>query len=969
MKIQSTKTAIAAAIAVLTSANAVALADLRPDNALAPNQWAQSASDLKPDPNVRFGVLPNGMTYALMRNATPTGQASLRLRIAAGSLMESDSQQGLAHFLEHMAFKGSVHVPDGDMIEILQRHGLAFGADTNAFTSATQTVYKLDLPKTDADTVDTSLMLLRDIAGNLTLSQSAMDHERGVVLSEERLDDTPGFRAAKTRLQFLLPGQRAAERLPIGQVEVIRNASRAELVDFYDKYYRPERATLVAVGDFDLDAMQAKIRSRFADWSNTHLAGDDADLGAPKARASEAKVILEPGAPLFFDIDWTAPSERAPETRAKDRADALDDLAMAVLNRRLQRIGRSPSPPFISAQASVGDTEHSAKIASIQVIADPVAWRQALAAVDQEQRRLVEYGVLPGELDREIDDARTSLRERVAAAATRRTPQLADMIVDAQEELSVVQTPSQDLALFEQEVKTFTASDVSAAARRVFAGSGPLLFMSTPKPIDGGAETLEAAYRVDQTSAVSPPILVADKRWPYDRFGAPGKVVERRDLPEFGTVMVRFANGVHLTVKPTQFRRNQVEVQVRFGNGRLDLPRTAPSPVWAGGALVEGGLKQLTAEDIDQALNKKVVGASFRLDDDAFALSGATQTGDLDAEMQLLTAYMIEPAFRPEAFERARAFGLAVNSQYEATPSGVLKRDLSQLLHGGDPRWATPTADVIAGARAADLQSLLTAHMEHGPIEIVMVGDVDAEQAIALTAATFGALRRNEASDAPPADSRTVIFPKASPTPIVERHKGRADQAVAAVAWPTNDFYADMREARVLTVLGEIMQMRLTDDLRMDKGDTYSPNAGLSASLTYPGFGYLLANVEIPPAKVDVFFDEVQKIAQELRADPVSQDELTRAVLPLIDQLKQARQTNGYWIGALSSAQTDPRRLELVRAQIGHYSSVTAADLMSAARKYLKPELAWKFEVLPQPTVAAAEPANAPLTTNAVTSK
>ena len=250
-----------------------------------------------------------------------------------------------------------------------------------------------------------------------------------------------------------------------------------------------------------------------------------------------------------------------------------------------------------------------------------------------------------------------------------------------------------------------------------------------------------------------------------------------------------------------------------------------------------------------------------------------------------------------------------------------------------------------------------------------MVGDVDAEQAIALTAATFGALRRNEASDAPPADSRTVIFPKASPTPIVERHKGRADQAVAAVAWPTNDFYADMREARVLTVLGEIMQMRLTDDLRMDKGDTYSPNAGLSASLTYPGFGYLLANVEIPPAKVDVFFDEVQKIAQELRADPVSQDELTRAVLPLIDQLKQARQTNGYWIGALSSAQTDPRRLESVRAQIGHYSSVTAADLMSAARKYLKPELAWKFEVLPQPTVAAAEPANAPLTTNAVTSK
>jgi len=961
MNLQSFATAFAFVL-LATGAHGAAT-DGAAKGALGPNQWAQAASDLKPDPNVRFGRLPNGMTYALMHNATPSGQASLRLRIAAGSLMENDAQQGLAHFLEHMAFNGSTHVPRGEMVKILERHGLAFGADTNASTSWDETVYKLDLPKTDPDTVDTSLMLLREVAGELTLTQDAMDKERGVVLSEERLDDSPGYRSFKSRLQFLLPGQRAAERLPIGQVDVIRNAPREELVDFYEKYYRPERATLVAIGDFDLDAMEARIKTRFSDWTNAHPPGPDVALGSPGSRPSEAKVIVEPGAPMSIQIAWTAQSDQAPETRAKDRSDALNDLAIAVLNRRLDRISRGASPPFIGAQASVSDTLHSARVATVQVIAEPGAWRQALGAAEHEQRRLVQYGVLPTEVEREIEDFRTTLRQRAAAAPTRMTPELANMVVGALGDRSVVQNPAQDLALFEQEVKNISADDVSNAARRIFSGSGPLLFMSSPKPVEGGPEALETAYRADQADPILAPTLVAEKTWPYTRFGTPGKVVERRDLPEFGAAMVRFENGVRLTVKPTKFRRDEVEVQVRFGNGRLDLPKSKPSPIWAGSAFVEGGLKQLTAEDIDQAMNKKVVGANFQVDDDAFELTGGARSSDLDAQMQLLAAYVVEPAFRPEAFERTRAYGLTMNSQFDATPNGVLKRDLALLLHGGDNRWATPTGEVIEASRAADLKSLLTAQMNRGPIEVIMVGDVDTDRAIALTAATFGALHRSDTPEAPPADSRAVAFPKASEQPIVERHKGRADQAMATLAWPTNDFYADMREARVLTVLSEIIKLRMIDNLRIEKGDTYSPGASLNASLTYPGYGYLLASVEIPPAKVDVFFNTVQDIAQDLRVHAVSQDELTRAVLPLVDQLKQSRQTNDYWLSALSGAQTDPRRLESIRAQIDHYAGVTAADLQAAAQKYLKPDRAWKFEVLPESTVAEAEPARAPLTT------
>ena len=284
------------------------------------NVWPQTYADLPPDPAMRFGTLPNGMRYVVMHNATPPGQASLRLRFAAGSMDETDDQQGLAHFLEHMAFDGSTRVPNGEMIKILERHGLAFGADTNASTSWEETVYKLDLPKADDSAVDDSLMLLREAASELTLDQAAIDKERGVVLSEERLRDTPGYRALKQGLGFTLAGLRAPTRFPIGQVGVIQKASHAQLAELYRKYYRPERAVLVAVGDFDPDAMEAKIKLRFGDWTANVPAGSEPDVGAQITRGAQTKLIVEPGAAPMVHLSWVSPPDLTPDSKVASAA-------------------------------------------------------------------------------------------------------------------------------------------------------------------------------------------------------------------------------------------------------------------------------------------------------------------------------------------------------------------------------------------------------------------------------------------------------------------------------------------------------------------------------------------------------------------------------------------------------------------------------------------------------------------------
>jgi zinc protease len=920
--------------------------------ALAPGQWPQTRSDIAPDPDIRFGTLPNGMRYAIKRQPIPAGQAALRLWVGSGSLEESDAQQGLAHFLEHMAFEGSKSVKSGDMVKILQRLGLAFGADTNASTGFAQTVYKLDLPKTDAETVDTSLMLLRQTAGELTIAPAAVDRERGVILSEERMRDTPAYRIMKQRTAFLLQGQRLPERMPIGLVPVIKAAQAPQIVDYYQHQYRPERAVLVAVGDFDPAAVEAQIRARFGDWKAAAPARPDPDLGQVARRGPEAKLVVEPGAPLSVELAWTAPPDLAPDSKAKERRELIDQLGLAVLNRRLSALARTAHPPFIGAAGGRYDQDRSAQITLLNVVAEPGRWRPALAAVQTEQRRLATFGVRQDELDREIVEMRARFRAGAEGAATRRPADIADSIVSSLGEREVVTSPAQDLALFDKLTKGLTAQEVSAAMKRAFAGSGPLLFVASPQPIEGGETTLRAALDANEKLAVAPPAAPAQVSWPYANFGAPGKVADRRTAADLGVTFVRFENGVQLTIKPTKFRDDEVLVRANIGRGMIDLPSDKQAATWAGGALIEGGLKRISSEDMERVLAAKVYGAHFGATDDAFVLSGGTRTEDLPTELQVLAGYVSDPGWRPEAFDRIKAGSATLQDQYEATDGGVLARDLSGLLHAGDRRWTFPSRQTIADARLADVEGEIGPDLAHGPIDLVVVGDVQPDAVIAEVARTFGALPPRPAPCADP--EVKVGFPAADAAPLVLYHKGRADQAIGYIAWPTDDIWADPQRAFATAVLGEVIRTRLTEQIREVEGATYTPSVAYAHSLVWKGWGYLAASVEVPPDKLPGFFAEVEKIVADLKAHPVSADELARAKEPRVQSLQKAQVTNQYWLAQLSGAQADPRRLELARQTVPATAKVSAADVQAAAQAVLRDDKAFRLEVRPRDTQQAS---------------
>jgi len=914
---------------------------------LKPGQWPQAVSDVAPDPRIRFGVLDNGLRYAIQKNATPPGQAALRLWFDTGSLMEADDQQGLAHFLEHMAFNGSKNVPEGEMVKILERHGLSFGADTNASTNFDETVYMLDLPKTDDDTVDTAMMLLREAAGELTIDPAAVDRERGVVLSEERTRDTPNYRVFTRAFDFQLQGQRPPTRLPIGKTEVLQTAPAQRIRDYYEAWYRPEHAVIVAVGDFDVDAMEARIKTRFGDWKGQGAAGVRLDLGPVARRGRLGKGLVGTGAALSVQMAWVQEPDLSIETREKDRRYMIQSLGLAVVNRRLQALSRAGDPPFISAIALNNDQNHAARITTLAATAQPGRWTEAMAALVQEQSRALQHGVRQDELDREIAGIRAALVASVAGEATQRTTALAGAIVGTLGDKDIATSPTQNLAFFDTIVKDLKAETVSAALKATFAGAGPLIMIPTPTAIEGGEAAVEAAYQTAAKTPVAAPEAPATTAWPYSSFGAVGAVVEQKDVADLDTVFVRFANGVRLTVKPTKFRDDQILVKARIGNGLLDLPSNVQSPLWSASAFIEGGLKQISAQDMDRVLNGKVWNAGLGVEDDAFVLSGRTRPEDLATEMQVLAAYATDGGWRPEAFSRIKTYYGTIHDQLETTNGGILGRDLGGLLHEGDGRWTFPTRAQIAAGSLDGLKATVSQPLTTGAIEVVMVGDITVDKAVAATAATFGALPPRPGMT-PAAEARKVGSPAPSATPVLRTHKGRADQAVLFMAWRTDDLFADLQRSRNVSILAQVMQLRLTDEVREKQGASYSPSASASHSIIFDDYGYLGVSVEVPPEKLDAVRASIRQIAADLRDKPITADELDRARKPRVDQIEKARETNEYWLGVLSGAQGDPRLLDSTRSVIAGLQRVSVADVQKAARTFLGEDQSWTLYVKPE---------------------
>ena len=939
----------ASAAAIGSAGQVLAQAPVQPSK-----PWAHTRSDLPADPSMRFGTLPNGMRYAIRRNTTPPGQVALRLRVDAGSLVEKDNQRGLAHFTEHMAFNGTKNIPENELTQILEREGLAFGADTNASTGYDQTVYELNLPRNTDESIDVALNVLREQASEVTMASATINDERGVIMGERRLRDSPAQRGQKALLPLIAP--RLADRMPIGDMEVIRTAPRERFVEFYNSYYRPSRTTLIAVGDFDVNKMEARIRRRFADWQPRGADGGDFQLSQAAKRGPQGvKVHVEPGVDPTLRMTWTRPPDTSPDVRAKRHRDVLRSLGLAVLDERLRELSRSDVPPFKKAGAGQQDLVGVVEVTNVAATYNPGGLDAALTAVDREARRLVRYGITDAELQRQVASQRSRWRTAVASAATRTTDDQAAEILTGVNDDEVVTSPAVESGLFEEAVKGLTAAQVSEAVRPLFSGADPLLLVTTPTPIPGGEPAVRRQLAAVRSQPVAAPAREGELKWAYTDFGKPGTVASRRTIASLGTTIVTFANGTTLAVKPTKYTDGEILVSASAGIGELGMAGDRFDTLYGAKAyLTPGGLGNLTSDQVTRVLSGRTYGADAEVEADRFIWRGGTRPEDLTLQMQVLAAFVTDPGLRATPLEQQKAAFASSIEQITATPAGAFSLYSPGLFAGGDRRAAIPSNEEMQSLDMTTIRPRLRQAIGSGPISVIMVGDLTVDQAIAATASTFGALppRGPAPVPAPGADRRRA--PSGGDV-VKVHHTGPADQALAYVGWPGPDMVDDRIESRRVQLLSKVIQSRSIDRIREREALAYSPIVGLSGSQVYRGSSRLLVVAQTAPDKIPAFYAAVDEIARDLQMRPVTPDELERARTPLIEALPITQSTNEYWAEALREVLTKPHLIEQVRNSAAYYRAVSAADIQALARKYLKPEAAWRMTVTP----ASSRPSSA----------
>ncbi len=908
--------------------------------------WLYRGSDIARDPAWRFGTLPNGLRYAVRRNALPAGQVSIRIRIDAGALHEEDNERGWAHFVEHMLFRGTENFPDRQARHIWQQLGASFGSDSNATTDATETVYQLDLPRADQASLDTSLNIMAEMMSRARFDAATVAAERPVVLAEKGRRPELSARALEISLPLYYAGLRYADRDTIGTDATLNGATAEGLRAFYRRWYRPDRATIVLVGDADPAMMESLIRARFGGWQAQGPAPRDPDFGSPAEPASPVASMAYPGVPTSANVAWIRPHEAMPHTMERERLFLEEMLAARIVNRRLEAHARGESA-FISAGIGVSRRRAIADTTSLQLSARDGRWRDALAetfAIVSDALRAPPSAV---EIDREIQNIRTAATAAVTGESTVRSQVRAGQLVNAIDNGSVITNAQTVLDNFERNAPQMTPDRIGGAMQRLFTGLGPRLMLVAPEPIAGGATAL--AEGLAAARAATPAARQAERRVSFDDLplpGRPGREISRQRIEDMDVTIVRFANGSTLTFKHTDYDRGTIHVRLRFGRGLAGLAPDRPSLGWLGSLVAPSGLAGLNLDGMERLLTGRRMNLSFAVEEDAFVLGGQTNPADLTDQLRLLTVKLTHPRWDPALFARFRTGAIEGYDLQFASASARASRELGGVIRPNDQRWHPIERQEIAAVTVDQFRAFYTPLLASGPVHAIIVGDVSLDAAVEAMRRTVAALpRRTEIRPAPGAER--LQPPAPNPQPQRFTHQGDPNQAYALIGWSTLGGRDRTRERRALALAANIFQVRLFDRLREDEGATYSPSASHTGSETFADWGIFYAGAEISPGRADAFFRAAREIVADLAARPVAADEFERAQNPVVTGIERRLATNGYWLDALENWIANPQDIENVRNYLSDYRALTAEDVRRAVATLVTDQGDWSMLVLP----------------------
>ena len=542
--------------------------------------WPWDNSDLKPDKSLQYGTLSNGFQYVLLPNSEPPGKLSLQLLVRSGSLHETSSQRGIAHFTEHMAFNGSTHYPPGQLVELLQKMGMAFGKDTNAHVSYDETVYKLALPDNQSKTIFEGLRVFRDYADQLLFLPEEIERERGVIINEKNARDSVYYRTYQATAKYLYAGTLLPERMPIGIESVIREATAEIFQDYYQRWYVANNMCLVIVGDYDYEEIVQQITDRFSSLKSAPEPITPPQVGVPpirslsafhhyEAEATETEIVLLSITPNISTADDLGQRLNKMEIQ----------LGNQIIKKRLERRKKEIGSPLLTTNAYHHNFLNQFNITALTATCQQDQWKETLKVLQNEWKRAFEYGFFALELEEAKANTINAMEQAVASASTRKNRSLVRSLIRDFSQQKVPVHPQDLLQQVRPYLDALDQDQVFVAWKESWNPQSREILLTGNIHLDedNPTETILAEYRFNEQTAIAPPEKIVTVPFAYSSNSEDkGKIESNIHHSDLAIHQIVFDNQVRLNLKSTEFDKDSVQVAVQFGGGKLkETPEVA----------------------------------------------------------------------------------------------------------------------------------------------------------------------------------------------------------------------------------------------------------------------------------------------------------------------------------------------------------------------------------------------------------
>lgn len=641
--------------------------------------WLYEGSNVPVDREWKFGELPNGLRYAVRENGVPPQQVSIRIRVDAGSLHERDEERGFAHLLEHLLFRESKYLAAGQAIPTWQRLGATFGSDTNAVTSPTSTVYKLDLPAADDAKLEESFRLLSGMIREPVINAANVAAEVPIVLAEKRESGGAARRVADARRETLFAGQRLAVRSPIGTEETLTGATAQALSAFHRRWYRPEETVIVIAGDAEAERFARLIEQYFGDWQGEGAGGEDPDFGDPVAPdeamgdppVGETRVIVEPDLPRNYTYAIMRPWRPVEDTIVYNEGLLMDALAQALINRRLEARARGGGS-YLYAQVQQDDVSRSSDATFVSFAPLSGDWATALADVRGVIADALASPPTEEEIEREVAEFDVAFKALVDESEVAPGARLADNLVEAVDIRETTASPQTVLDVFRGMRERITPEALLARTQALFEGDVLRSVYVTPTIGEADNAAIRVALMKPVTADNSARLAASDISFDdLPPIGEPGLVAASGPLGLFEIEQIELANGIRAQLWPNDAEPGRVSVKVRFGSGyRGFAPEDAAYAQLGEIALVSSGVGELGQEELDRIATGRKLGFDFAIEDAVFEFAAQTRGQDLEDQLYLFAAKLGMPRWDVNPFIRAKAAASLAYESYSTSPGG-----------------------------------------------------------------------------------------------------------------------------------------------------------------------------------------------------------------------------------------------------------------------------------------------------------